>query len=54
VFVKDTSLDEDREAARAIQAGMESGANTNLTFGHYEKAIVHFHSNLQALLAKVA
>ena len=54
VFVKDTGLDEDREAARAIQAGMESGANTNLTFGHYEKAIVHFHSNLEALLAKVA
>ena len=52
-FVKDTGLDEDREAARAIQAGLESGANSHLTFGHFEKAIVHFHSNLDAHLAKL-
>ena len=52
-FVKDTGLDEDRHAARAIQAGLTSGANSSLTFGRYEKAIVHFHSNLRALLPKV-
>jgi len=49
-FVKDTGLDEDRGAATAIQASLETNANSHFTFGHFEKAIVHFHSNLQALL----
>jgi hypothetical protein len=53
-FVKDTGLDEDRHAARAIQAGLQSRANSDFTFGRYETAIIHFHSNLQALLPKVA
>ncbi len=53
-FVKDTGLDEDRHAARAIQAGLKTRANSEFTFGHYENAIVHFHSNLQAMLAKLA
>ncbi len=52
--VKDTGLDEDRHAARAIQAGLQSRANSDFTFGRYETAIIHFHSNLQALLPKVA
>ena len=51
-FVKDSGLDEDRHAACAIQAGLTSRANSALTFGHFEKAIIHFHSNLQALLPK--
>ncbi|MDP6927937.1 MAG: SRPBCC family protein, partial [Rhodospirillales bacterium] len=53
-FVKDTGLDEDRHAARAIQAGLASKANRHFTFGHFESAIAHFHSNLTQLLAKAA
>ncbi len=45
-FVKDSGLDEDRSAACAIQASLSSGANTHLTFGRFEKAIVHFHQTL--------
>lgn len=45
-FVKTTGFDEDREAACAIQAGLASNANQHLTFGHFEKAITHFHQNL--------
>lgn len=53
-FVLDTGLDEDRHAARAIQAGLASKANSHFTFGHFESAIAHFHSNLTHLLAKIA
>ncbi|OUR76586.1 (2Fe-2S)-binding protein [Alphaproteobacteria bacterium 46_93_T64] len=49
-FVKDTGLDEDREAACTIHAGLDSNANEHFTFGHFEKAIVHFHSGLKKLL----
>lgn len=52
-FVKDTGIIEDRHAACAIQAGLDSGANTHLTFGQYEKGIVHFHQNMHALLPQV-
>ena len=52
--VKETGRDEDRHAAREIQAGLKTRANSEFTFGHYENAIVHFHSNLQAMLAKLA
>lgn len=53
VFVKSSGIEEDREAARAIQIGLASNANTHFTFGHYEKAIVHFHEILEAHLAKL-
>lgn len=53
-FVKDTGLDEDREAACAIQAGLASGANEAFIFGQYEQAIVHFHEALNRLLPEVA
>jgi hypothetical protein len=53
-FVKSSGIEEDREAARAIQVGLSTNANTHFTFGHYEKAIVHFHENLDAHLAKLA
>ena len=53
-FVKDTGLDEDREAARSIQAGLAGNANSHFTFGKYEPAIVHFHTNMDAHLAKLA
>ncbi|MFK8021962.1 MAG: SRPBCC family protein [Pseudomonadales bacterium] len=45
-FVRAAGFDEDREAACDIQAGLASDANQHLTFGHFEKAIVHFHQNL--------
>ncbi|MEH6558880.1 MAG: SRPBCC family protein [Oceanicoccus sp.] len=45
-FVKDAGFDEDREAACAIQGTLSTKANQHLTFGHFEKAIVHFHQNL--------
>ena len=45
-FVNDSGQDEDREAACAIQETVTTSANTHLTFGHYEKAIVNFHQHL--------
>lgn len=45
-FVKEAGLDEDREAACAIQETLTTKANSHLTFGHFEKAIVHFHQGL--------
>ena len=45
-FVQESGIIEDRHAAREIQAGLASGANTHFTFGHYEQAIGHFHRHL--------
>lgn len=45
-FVKTSGLDEDREAACNIQETLGTNANQHLTFGYFEKAIVHFHQNL--------
>ena len=45
-FVRDFGQDEDREAARAIQESVTTGANSHFTFGHFEKAIVNFHEHL--------
>ena len=47
-FVKDTGVEEDREAACSIQRGLMGDANTHFTFGRFEKAIVHFHRQLTA------
>jgi len=52
-FVKDEGLEEDRHAACTIQAGLETRANSHMTFGKYEKGIVHFHSHLQDYLARM-
>jgi phenylpropionate dioxygenase-like ring-hydroxylating dioxygenase large terminal subunit len=49
-FVKGAGLDEDREAAVKIQETINAGRNTHLTFGLFEKAIVHFHQNLERRL----
>ena len=46
IFVNESGQDEDREAACAIQASAASKANSHFTFGHFEKAIVHFHQHL--------
>ena len=50
-FVKAAGFDEDREAACAIQETLGSKANQHLTFGYFEKAIVHFHRHLAQQLA---
>lgn len=42
---------EDREVACAIQKGLKSGANKFFEFGHFEKALAHFHRSLDAALA---
>ena len=42
---------EDREVACAIQRGLKSGANKFFEFGHFEKALAHFHRSLDAALA---
>ncbi|WP_288903657.1 aromatic ring-hydroxylating dioxygenase subunit alpha [uncultured Sneathiella sp.] len=52
-FVKNSGIEEDREAARSIQTGLNANANSHFTFGYYEKAIVHFHETLHDHLAKV-
>ncbi len=49
-FVADTGGKEDAAVIRAIQNGIASGANTHFTYGYFEKAIVHFHKTLDALL----
>jgi phenylpropionate dioxygenase-like ring-hydroxylating dioxygenase large terminal subunit len=49
-FVGGGGVAEDRAVVAAIQRGLGSGANTHFTFGHFEKAIVHFHRNLDAAL----
>jgi phenylpropionate dioxygenase-like ring-hydroxylating dioxygenase large terminal subunit len=45
-FVKGAGFDEDREAAVKIHDAIRAGKNSHLTFGLFEKAIVHFHENL--------
>ena len=45
-FVNDFGLEEDREAARAIQETVTTRANTHVTFGYFEQAIVNFHQHL--------
>ena len=42
---------EDRDVACAIQRGLKSGANKFFEFGHFEKALAHFHRSLDAALA---
>ncbi len=49
-FVSQSGQEEDREAARAIQETVTTNANTHLTFGYLEKAIVSFHDTLHAAL----
>lgn len=49
-FVSNTGAPEDRALAESVQRTMASGANEHLTFGHFERAIVHFHRNLHAAL----
>ncbi len=48
--LEDSGQEEDRAAAAAIQQTLASGANSHFTFGHFEKAIVHFHEQLERAL----
>jgi len=50
-FVKDAGFYEDREVACAIQGTVNTAANEHLTFGHFEKAIAHFHQTLSKHLS---
>ena len=45
-FVNELGQDEDREAACLIQQTVTTQANSHLTFGYFEKAIVNFHQHL--------
>lgn len=51
-FVNESGQNEDREAARAIQETVTTSANSYLTFGFFEKAIVNFHKHLALSLDK--
>jgi phenylpropionate dioxygenase-like ring-hydroxylating dioxygenase large terminal subunit len=52
-FVKDTGLEEDRAAALSSQQSLRGDGNTHFTFGRFEKAVVHFHRELDALVEKL-
>jgi hypothetical protein len=45
-FVTESGQDEDRAAACSIQETVTAQANSHLTFGYFEKAIVNFHRHL--------
>ena len=45
-FVNNSGQEEDRATACAIQETVNTSANSHLTFGYFEKAIVHFHQQL--------
>jgi len=49
-FVGTTGREEDQAVVKSIQRGLGSGANSDLVFGHFESAIVHFHKTLKAAL----
>ena len=42
---------EDRDMALRVQRGLDSGANSEVTFGRFEGALGHFHRHLHAALA---
>ena len=41
---------EDRDMALRVQRGLDSGANSEVTFGRFEGALGHFHRHLRAAL----
>jgi phenylpropionate dioxygenase-like ring-hydroxylating dioxygenase large terminal subunit len=41
---------EDRDMALRVQRGLDSGANSEVTFGRFEGALAHFHRQLHAAL----
>jgi choline monooxygenase len=52
-YVSDTGNIEDRDITVEIQKGLASGANEHFIYGHFEKAIVHFHKTMDEMMAKV-
>ena len=52
-FVSDTGFKEDVDVVYRIQTGLLSGANEHFTYGHFERAIVHFHKNLSQLIERL-
>lgn len=53
-FVKDTGVEEDREAACSIQRELMGGGDTHFTFGRFEKKNVHFCRQLSALINQLS
>ena len=51
-FVNQSGQEEDRAAARDIQETVTTSANSHLTFGCCEKAIVSFHQQLHSELGE--
>ncbi|MFK7898981.1 MAG: aromatic ring-hydroxylating dioxygenase subunit alpha [Myxococcota bacterium] len=49
-FVSQTGAPEDLALTESVSRNLASDANEVFTFGHFEKAIVHFHRNLQEAL----
>jgi phenylpropionate dioxygenase-like ring-hydroxylating dioxygenase large terminal subunit len=45
-FVNETGQKEDIALVTGIQKGLQSGANEVFTFGEFEGAIIHFHSEM--------
>jgi hypothetical protein len=43
---------EDRDMALRVQRGLDSGANSEVTFGRFEGALGHFHRHLHAELER--
>ena len=52
-YVSDTGNIEDRDITVEIQKGLASGANEHFVYGHFEKAIVHFHKTMDAMMERV-
>ena len=48
--VAEAPVREDQAVVQAIQRSIGSGANECFTFGHFEAAIVHFHSQRRRLV----
>ena len=53
-FVTDTGAPEDRALAQSVQRNMNSTAIDHVTFGRFERALVHFHRNLDVALEELA
>ena len=52
-YVSDTGNIEDRDITVEIQKGLASGANEHFVYGHFEKAIVHFHKTMDEMMGKM-
>ena len=49
-LVLDVVTGEDFPAGRTIQAGLSSGAQTDMIYGRNEPAMIHYHQSLRTAL----